>query len=359
MTPALTPMQQSAADQMADAIDRRSGRTFTLHGLAGTGKTTVLSSIARAHPEAILCTLTGKAASVLTRKTGAPAQTIHSAFYKLVGKSKDVRGRKVLHWREKVTAGELHRSAILLDECSMVNDAMAADILRTGATIIACGDPGQLPPVMGKQFFDKPDFTLTEIHRQAQESPIIRQAHTVRQTGRYEADGDAFRVAARGSETDILSADIILCWTNKTRDRANHRARSLRGIWMAYPQPGEPIVCLKNNPDYGLFNGAIYTLAEPFMEGDEEIVVNIDGEITRIPDAVFRGMPAHLADEEDAQGFFDYGYALTVHKSQGSEWPSVVLVDEYPSRRDDRRRWLYTGITRASERLLILGNQTR
>ena len=178
--PALTPIQNSAASQIAATIQSGANDTFTLHGLAGTGKTTVLASIAREHPEALLCTLTGKAASVLTRKTGAPAQTIHSAFYQLIGKSHDERGRKVLHWKESQRANALRRRAILLDECSMVNDAMADDILRTGATVIACGDPGQLPPVVGKQFFDRPDFTLTEIHRQAQESPIIRQAPAAR-----------------------------------------------------------------------------------------------------------------------------------------------------------------------------------
>ena len=351
--PTLTPMQVEAAAQIAKRMKRPAER-FVLHGLAGTGKTTVLAQIAKRNPGAILCTLTGKAASVLSRKTGAPAQTLHSVLYQLKGKGEDERGRKQLYWKNKVADGSFRRINILLDECSMIDDRLAEDIFRTGATVIACGDPGQLPPVRGTQFFSEADFTLTEIHRQAQESPIIRQAHAVRATGRYEADGPDFRIARRGAEADMLAADVVLCWTNRTRDAANARLRALKGMWMATPQAGERVVCLKNNPPLGLFNGAVYTTAEPFLEGDRSIVLKRDNDTITIPNTVFRGVESALDPEEEAQGYFDYGYAITVHKSQGSEWDNVVLIDEYPER-PDRRHWLYTGITRAAKRLLIIG----
>lgn len=348
----LTPMQRSAFDRISEAM-RRPASAFVLHGLAGTGKTTVLAEVARSNPSALLCTLTGKAASVLSRKTGLNAQTIHSVFYQLIGKDRDDQGRKRLFWRDNVPEGQMRHRVVLIDECSMVDDAMAADIVRTGATIIACGDPGQLPPVMGKQFFSEPNFTLTEIHRQAQDSPIVRQAHAVRETGRYEADGPDFRIASRASSEEIIASDAILCWTNKTRDAANQRARNIRGTWMPNPQRGEPIVCLKNNPDFGLFNGAIYQLAEPFLDGDTEIHLNIDGALLTVPNSVFRGVPSSLDPDDEAEGYFDFGYAMTVHKAQGSEWPSVTLIDEY-RRSDQRRQWLYTGITRAAKRMLVL-----
>lgn len=350
---ALTPRQQEAFDRIGCVMHKRAGEVFVLHGLAGTGKTTVLGEIARQNPNAVLCTLTGKAASVLSRKTGVAAATIHSTFYKMVGKSKDSAGRQKLHWRTSRKDDEFSNTVVLIDECSMVDDRMAQDILRTGATIIACGDPGQLPPVRGSQFFNDPDFTLTEIHRQAKESPIIRQAYSVREHGEYAADTEEFRVTKRGTPDDILNADAILCWTNKTKDAANRRARDIRGVWMPHPQPGEPVVCLKNNPDFGLFNGAIYTIARPFIEGDTDIFLNIDGKPQMVPNTVFKGIPSSLDPEDDAEGFFDFGYALTVHKSQGSEWDSVVLIDEY-HRQDQRRQWLYTGITRAAKRILVL-----
>jgi exodeoxyribonuclease-5 len=349
-----TPEQQQAHDLIAAAIARRDGGIFTLHGVAGTGKTTVLGEIARNHPEAVLCALTGKAASVLARKTGAEACTIHSVFYQLIGKSKDEKGRRKLHWRTSVKDDALARDVVLIDECSMVDDRTADDILRTGATIIACGDPGQLPPVRGKQYFSRPDFLLTEIHRQARESAILRQAHAVRSDGHYQEDGPDFRVAQRGTSEDIMDADAILCWTNKTRDAANQRARNIRGLWMPSPQRAEPVVCLKNNKDFGIFNGAVYALDEPFIDGDTIIHLSIDGRRVTVPQTVFRGVPSSLDPEDDAEGYFDFGYAMTVHKAQGSEWDSVVLIDEY-HKADQRRQWLYTGITRAAKRILVLG----
>lgn len=349
----LTSQQHQALDLIGQAA-RRPREVFVLHGLAGTGKTTVLAEVARALPQATLCALTGKAASVLSKKTCVLAQTIHSVFYQLIGHDKDEKGRKRLYWNSKIKDDHMNSVVVLIDECSMVDDRMAEDILRTGATIIACGDPGQLPPVRGRQFFSTPDFTLTKILRQAQESPIIRQAHAIRNGGSYAPDGPDFQVQSRASSESILSADMILCWKNKTKDAANQRIRSLRGMWMPNPQRGEPVVCLKNDSEHGLFNGAVYELADPFIDGDTAIHIIADGERKVIRNAVFKGIESSLDPEDDAEGYFDYGYALTVHKAQGSEWESVVLIDEC-NRQDQRRQWLYTGITRASERMLVLG----
>ena len=246
---------------------------FVLNGLAGTGKTTVLSQIAREYPQAHLCTLTGKAASILRRKTGLPACTIHSAFYRLLEVEKDQRGRAVPKFTpvHKV-GGELKGKIVLIDECSMINHGLARDIINTGAKIVACGDPGQLPPVSGEQFFARADFTLKTIHRQALESPIIRQAYRIRSGENYEADGDKFQIrAGEVTDEDCLNAEVILCYTNKTRHRANQHARSIRGIWQTAPREGEPIVCLKNVADYGIYNGATYILEQNFREGDTKI----------------------------------------------------------------------------------------
>lgn len=352
-TVALTEEQAQAAQAALDGIRHR--RTFTLHGLAGTGKTTVLSHIAQQTNKAMLVTLTGKAASVLRRKTGLDAQTIHSAFYRLRGK-KVVNGRTDLQWSRAHDDDDLNGAIVLVDECSMVSKAMATDLLATGASIIACGDPGQLPPVAGEQFFAAHDAQLNTIHRQALDSPIIRQAHRVRSGEGYSADGDAFQVI-RGAELTadrIMAADVILCWTNKTRQAANVEARRVRGLGL-FPQPqaGEPVICLKNVPEYGLFNGAIYTLASPFIEGDRNIKLDVDGRPVTVRDVTFAGMKSGLKPHEEAATSFDFGYALTVHKAQGSEWNSVLLVDEY-RKVEQRREWLYTGITRAAERLVVV-----
>jgi exodeoxyribonuclease-5 len=312
-----------------------------------------VSEVARDVPEAILCTLTGKAASVLRRKTGLPASTIHAAFYMLEEVGKDRTGRKSLRFNTIHERGQLADKIVLIDESSMISHEMARDIINTGAKIVACGDPGQLPPVTGARFFSHANVTLQTIHRQALESPIIRQAHRVRSEKPYLEDGDAFQVLRRGlTDEEIISADVILCHTNTTRYAANLHARNVRGLIQPNPQVGEPVMCLKNAAQFGIFNGAVYTLNEPFMEGDCEISIDVDGENKRIPWVSFEGIRNAVPQHVEPITSFDFGYAMTVHKAQGSEWPSVILIDEY-FRRMERTSWLYTGITRAAERIIV------
>lgn len=345
--------EQRQACTLVDSFLASSSQVFTLHGLAGTGKTTTLATIKREHPRSILCTLTGKAASVLQRKTGAIACTIHSVFYQLKNITKDDRGRRSLNWSNAFEAGDLKHDLILLDECSMVDRQMAADLLRTGAKIIACGDPGQLPPIKGPAYFNQADSMLATIHRQAWDSPIIRQAHAVREGALYRPDGSNFRLAREASDDDLMQADAILCWTNKTRHLANTEARKIRGLWMSAPQAGEPIMCLRNNPDYGIYNGAVYTLAETYIEGTPNIRLDIDGHLVTVRGSYFEGLDRAIGLDPDNSTGFTFGYAMTVHKAQGSEFTSVVLLDEYRNL-EDRSRWLYTGITRAAESILVV-----
>lgn len=351
MTVTLSPEQTRALDSIRGFLASGSKQSFTLHGLAGSGKTTVLARVAEQHQNAILCTLTGKAASVLRDKTGLPACTIHSAFYKLKEILKDKKGKRHMQWDDVYGYGELRGGVILMDECSMVNDGIAQDMLKTGAKIIACGDPGQLPPVTGKQFFDRPDCTLQEIHRQALESPIIRQAHAVRNGKPYAADG-AFRVASVATDADLLDADVILTWTHKTRKAANAEMRRLKGFWMPQVQEGEPVMCLRNVPTLGIYNGAVYPVTRKISEGDKTIYIEVDGLEVPVPGATFEGLRLANNNTETAVPF-DFGYAMTVHKAQGSEWLKVILIDEY-RRPEDRARWLYTGITRAADTILVV-----
>ena len=350
---ALSDEQEAAAQRIFEYLGSKRARPFSLHGLAGTGKTTLLASVARDIPNAILCTLTGKAASVLRRKTGLPACTIHSAFYKLVDVSHDKLGRQRLHFDPAHQHGELSGRIVLIDESSMLNHEMTRDIISTGAKIASSGDPGQLPPVNGEKFFDYADAVLETIHRQALESPIIRQAHAVRRERMYRADGDGFQVPKRAlSDTELLEAETILCFTNPTRHHVNAFVREARGIRSRWPRQGEPVMCRKNAPLFGVFNGAVYTLGADFNEGDTVIRIDVDEVDTVIPLVFFEGLPSALPPGVEPTTSFGFGYALTVHKAQGSEWGSVVLIDEC-WKPEIRQAWLYTGITRASEKLII------
>jgi exodeoxyribonuclease-5 len=350
-----TPEQEIAAARIrafldADKVDKP---YLTMHGWAGTGKTTVLGAIAREYPGTLLCTLTGRAAEVLRRKTGASAFTIHSAFYKLREEVKSSDGRDRLKWDTVHDDDSMAGSALLLDECSMIDTTIANDLMRTGVRIVACGDPGQLPPVNGEQFFTTPDIMLKTVHRQALDSPVLRQAHWVRLGRGYHSDGDDFRVVDRLDPGEAIAADMVLCWRNVTRKTVNHLLRRMKGVTAVNPQPGEPVLCLKNSADYGLFNGAIYELAEEFRDGDNTIKVIVDGSKERISNVRFEGFQDTIPRHQDVTTSFAFGYVLTVHKSQGSEFDNVVFIDEY-SRQDGRTQFVYTAITRAAKRMTVV-----
>jgi exodeoxyribonuclease-5 len=353
LTITLSDEQEAAAHAIFEYLGDRQPGQFNLAGYAGSGKTTVLGEIAADIPHAILCTLTGKAASVLRRKTGLPATTIHAAFYQLVEAGTDKRGKSVLRFERQHSTGQLADKIVLIDECSMLSEAMARDIISTGAKIVACGDPGQLPPVSGARFFNDANVTLQTIHRHALESPMLRQANRVRLGEHYKADGTAFQVLKRGlTDDEVLNAEVILCHTNDTRYVANLVARKVRGFWQPHPMPGEPVMCLKNAPQFGIFNGAVYTLEKPFIDGDTNIQIDVDGVSTSVPFVRFEGVRNSVPQQIEPLTSFDFGYAMTVHKAQGSEWGSVVLIDEY-YRRDHRKEWVYTALTRAVDKMVV------
>jgi exodeoxyribonuclease V len=338
--------QQALAQIEAFIGNAEPGDYFVLHGLAGTGKTSVLAHVAQERPGAALCCPTGKAATVLARKTGIPCATLHSLLY-VPDEQPDGR----LAWIKRCAPGEMAGMLVLVDEASMVNATLAADLLETGAVVIAAGDPGQLPPVEGVAFFDAADFTLIEIRRQAADSPIIRQAHRMRQGLAYHGDGDAFRIIRERSDENYDWADIVLCWRNETRHKINRFLRARRGIHPdAPPRAGEPVICLKNAHGLGIMNGEAFVLAEEF-DPAVSVVQLVDG--PRIERAWFE--PHHGA-REPPRGRIGFGlaYAITVHKAQGSEWPRVLIIDEFAYAGAERPRWKYTATTRASEAVRIV-----
>src|SRR5450631_3253354 len=316
----LTTEQERAAEAIRHFIntDDFGKQTLVLHGLAGTGKTTVLTAIANEFTDAKLCAFTGKAASVLRAKSGLNACTVHSLFYKLLDKGTDEKtGKRILYFRRVHGENAMRGKVILLDECSMIDARTATDLIQSGAKIVAVGDPGQLPPVHGATFFSHPDITLAQIHRQALESPIIRQAHAVRDGGAYQPDTADFQVVRKVSDEQIMEAGTILCWRNVTRHRVNAKMRSLLGYNLPYPQGGETVLCLKNAHRYGIFNGVTYELARNFEPDDENIFLMMGGVEVEVPKCVFveKGGSLDDYDDDDFVSAFDFGYCLTVHKS--------------------------------------------
>jgi len=145
----------------------------------------------------------------------------------------------------------------------MVDEALGKDLMSFGTPILVLGDPAQLPPVKGGGFFTEaePDVMLTEIHRQAQDDPIIRLSEIVRSGGEvaYGQYGES-RVIRRDEidAADVLAADQVLLGVNRTRRLYNQRIRQLQGTAEALPVAGDKLVCLRNDRVKGLINGGLW-----------------------------------------------------------------------------------------------------
>lgn len=356
------------------------------------------------------CTFTGKAAHVLQQKGCPSATTIHSLIYNPRDKSKkklkqleqDLAEAMEILRKENPELTDFseypaikniqealdsekknmsrpsftlntdseakHAALIVVDECSMVDETMGEDLLSFGVKVLVLGDPGQLPPVKGTGFFmNSPvDFMLTEIHRQARDNPIIKLATMIRNgeplpLGLY---GES-RVVEKGSIDPMAAAQVdqIIVGRNKTRHGTNKRVRDLLGITEPFPIAGDKIVCLRNDHELGLLNGALYYIRDVGGVADDSIVMTIqphkeiDGGEFLVTAHMhhFQGRENELGwwQKKEAQEF-DYGYALTAHKSQGSQWKEVLVFDESACFRQDAQKWLYTAVTRAEEKVTIV-----
>jgi hypothetical protein len=273
----LSPEQWGAVGEIKSFLSDSTRQVFSLHGLAGTGKSTLLARIARTPLNPIVAAPTGKAAAVLREKFDVSARTIHSIFHRLKSQTQRADGGRDLEFSLRRQDGSLAGKVSLIDESSMVTTELVEQLLRTGVRIIAFGDPGQLPPVKGEPGFPRADFMLRTIHRQAAGSPIIRQAHAVRAGGDYAPDGDAFQVVTKGNFDHLRQADVILCFRNTTRRYLNQLIRQAVGVdglprrrvtddtfdpAREFPRRGDRVVVLKNAPRHDLWNGDTVKLAE-------------------------------------------------------------------------------------------------
>ncbi|MFD2237323.1 ATP-dependent DNA helicase [Aureimonas populi] len=372
----LSPQQDEALTRVSDWLKRADQPVFRLFGFAGTGKTTLARHFAEGIDGQVqFAAFTGKAAQVLRSKGAKSAKTIHSLIYR-------PRGEETVSDESTGTARispafSLNRQSpvakaklIVVDECSMVDEALGRDLMSFGTPILVLGDPGQLPPVSGGGFFTEaePDYLLTEIHRQARDNPILEMALAVRE-GRDLERGDygtAKVISKREVDRDeVLAADQVLVGTNRTRRLYNGRLRELKGFAGPLPLSGDKLVCLRNDPAKGLLNGSLWQVMtsspETVKPGVNLIVKPDDDDIDRgaakikLLKAAFEDPLADIPWATKKRfDDFDFGYALTVHKAQGSQWNNVMLFDESWAFRDTRERWLYTAITRAAERLTIV-----
>jgi exodeoxyribonuclease-5 len=388
-----SPQQEAALADIA-RWQAEDDPIYKLWGFAGTGKTTLAREVANNTKGRVLfASYTGKAAHVMRKSGCAGATTIHRLIYKptstfTCSKHPDVTKTEMelngcmacpkcghdlqpgpplfyLNENSDLRDAEL----LIIDECSMVDARMALDLLSFDVPILTLGDPVQLPPIDGegdaKGFFTSgdPDFMLTEIHRQARDNPIIRMSMDVRE-GKMLTVGTwgESRVARMTNVPNGMNSNMVLVGLNRTRRGFNSHCRRQRGFKTPYPVVGDKLVCRQNDHNIGLLNGTIW-----FVEHAKHVADRIQLKITPEDDdgdgygAI--GVTTHQSffdkrrvDWRQCRGCheFDYSYALTVHTAQGSQWDNVVLMDQSMFFRENCRRWLYTGITRAAERITVL-----
>lgn len=281
---------------------------------------------------------------------------------------RDADGKLYLYDLQARRHSSFSVNSFLVHNCSMVGPDLGADLLSFGKKVLVLGDPAQLPPISGEGYFTsgEPDFMLTEVHRQAQDNPIIHMSMLIREGHRLELGNyGASRVIMRKDleQKSVLDADQVLVGLNKTRRLYNARMRKLLGFDGNF-QLKDRVVCLKNNKQKGLLNGGIWEVDE-IREQSKDIttmvVMPLDSGMTKMPTEVrthhawVRGEEREL-DWRFAKTFqpFDFAYALTCHKAQGSQWNNVLVFDESASFQENRDNWLYTAVTRAAERVEVV-----
>src|SRR5215470_263071 len=248
--PTFTPHQDAALKSVAAWLEARPGsrgtpQIFRLFGYAGTGKTTLARHLAEdVDGKVAFAAFTGKAALVMRRKGCAGASTIHSLIYRARESGTETPSFEL--WED---APASKAKLIVIDECSMVDAELGRDLLSFSVPVLVLGDPAQLPPVQGGGFFTaaEPDALLTEVHRQAQDDPIVRLSMDVRAGKSLTPGVYGLTQVVRRDALDpqrVLDADQVLVGRNVTRRAYNTRMRERRGFEGELPIAGDKLVCL-------------------------------------------------------------------------------------------------------------------
>lgn len=389
----LTPKQQEG---LKIALERhKANEKYTvIAGFAGTGKSTLVKFIIDAldvdKDKVAYATYTGKAAEVLRKKGNPNAMTLHKLLYDSIPR----QGGGFIRIPKKM----LEYKIIVVDEVSMVPKSMIDMLLNHRVYVIFLGDPFQLPQIDKKEthtLLDKPHIFLDQVMRQAAESEIIQLTMKIRngEDIPFMHGKEVIVVPKAELVTGHLTwADIIICATNKTRHNMNKQKRELLGYSGAL-QTGERIIVKRNywedcdEDGNALVNGTIGTVANPYesfvripsyVKNDRRDLPLVGCIFT--PDGgksfdTFEIDKDYLLKEEPCVDWrvsyqlgklkpkigdilpkqATYGYALTCHAAQGSEFDKVLVIEEsFPFDKTEHQRWLYTAATRAAEKLVLV-----
>ena len=391
----LTNAQQKGLE-IAVNRHRNMEKYTVIAGYAGTGKSTLVKFIIEAldvqKERVCYATFTGKAAEVLRKKGNENACTLHRLLYDHVPKPGGGFFRKK---KERIDY-----DIVVIDEVSMAPKSMMDLLFTHNVYVICLGDPFQIPPINADEdnhLLDNPHIFLDEIMRQAEDSEIIRLSMDIREGKPIQNFmGSNVRVLGRNQlQANMLTwADEVLVATNKTRITYNNQIRQMLGRG-PMPEDGDKMVCLRNYWDDlseggdALVNGTIGYLHMPqdkmieipffahtsvremlalnadFVTDDDDVYPSVDFD----KNMILTGKPCLDWRDSYALGKLKskigdivprqcaYGYAITGHKAQGSEWDKVLVVEEdFPFKKDEHAKWLYTFLTRAADKLVLVRN---
>lgn len=376
----------------------KEGERFSvIAGYAGTGKSFVVRHIVEAlsvnygiNPDVDVCycAFTGKACDVLKRKGNSNVKTLHKLLYNCI---RDKNGK----WK-RMAKKKIEYKVLVVDEVSMVPKYMVELLASFNVYIIFLGDPFQLPPIKKDNdnlLLYNPHVFLNEIVRQAKDSEIIRLTMDIRD-GKPIENYKGEDVIIGGQELFVSGtlkwADQIITATNKTRGLINKTMREYNNFDPTKPEEGDKIICTTNywdefsNFENPLINGTIGTLKNiinnylqlptwasvgklPTMlcsveleDGEQFSSISIDKNFLHNEKKLLNFKDEYrLAKSKKYKNAlplnFNYGYAITCHKSQGSQWDNVLVYEEnFPFEKEEHARWLYTAATRSAKKLVLI-----
>lgn len=374
------------------AVDRfKHHEKYTcIAGYAGTGKSTLVKFIVAALgvPEEEVCyaTFTGKAAQVLLKKGNKNVSTLHKLLYRSIPRPDGTFIR--------LPVSSIGYSIVIVDEVSMAPKTLMKLLFSYNVHVICLGDPFQLPTIEKEEdngLLASPHIFLDEVMRQAAESEIIRLTMDIRENKpiEYNAMGKEVLILPKAQLNSGMYtwADQIIVGTNATRIGVNKQMREILGREGTLTK-GDKVICLKN------YWENIADNEDPLVNGTIGYVDNIYDDFLLLPKA-FGGKQIDITrvnfTSDSGAGFgnlgldthmvltgekcvdwktaykvnkskrfmlpleFTYGYAITCHKAQGSEFDKVLVLEEkFPFNKEEHARWLYTACTRASEKLVLV-----
>lgn len=409
----LTDEQEAAVAAAVDVLAPGGGGMLKICGPAGSGKTTLLGElIRRGGADAAVLAPTNRAAAVLRSKGAPEATTVHSAcclpvvvalHAEIEGVEKALAAGPLPAVRDALQArradlldrlaaappgGEevsfdfrdpnsLADRPLLVDEGSMIGEEMLGWLRQsTGRGIVLIGDESQLPPVGDEPAWHglPADVVLGRIHRTARESPIIAVATAVREGDEPRARrlAEAAGIIRGGPIAPVLSAEdaVEIVWRNERKRpgqrgwfrnerNAAHRAADCRGDWL---EPGEPIIALQNWRANGIPNGTIYrvlSIGGEVRPGEKDrwrgptyaAAVEPDGEPGKVIGVRIGREPGDGPGRLAEGSGWAHARAITCHRAQGGEWAKATVLDDFAIPGEDRRRWLYTSLTRSRSEL--------